>query len=160
MVKLIEFSEEHLPNSFLWIQDEDLKRNFLFRKSVTRESHKQWFDAYLKDDSQQLFAIFYQNKYVGNVGLKNIDAINKNSETWMYIGDVSMKGKGIGVEANRQLFLYAKKKLHKLYAHIAEFNNSSIRMYQKSGFVPEGNFKDQLYFEDGYHNLLRFAYFL
>jgi RimJ/RimL family protein N-acetyltransferase len=71
-----------------------------------------------------------------------------------------MKGKGIGVDTYKLLCLEWKNKFHKIYAHIADFNIGSTKMYQKAGFVIEGNFKDQLLWEGTYYYLLRLAYYL
>ena len=160
MIHLEKFSEKHLSKTFNWMLDEDLRRNFLFRRIISQDEHQIWFKNYLSDETQDIYGIFYNNEYVGNVGLKNIDKINNNSETWIYIGESSMKGKGIGTKVYEELKKTSNFTFHKIYANIAEFNVSSVKMYQKSGFVIEGNFKDQLFFENKYHNLLRFALYL
>lgn len=160
MVRLQDFSEDNLNLTYYWMQDESLKKNFLFRRHLTLEDHTNWYNNYIDDSSQKIYAIYYEDLYVGNVGLKNIDQINKNAETWIYIGDELMKGKGIGFLAYNQIFVKYKLSLHKLFANIASFNTSSIRMYQKSGFVQEGDFKDQLVWNEKFYNILRFAYYL
>lgn len=160
MIHLEKFSEKHLSKTFNWMLDEDLRRNFLFRRVVSPDEHQVWFKNYLSDETQDINAIFYNNEYVGNVGFKNIDKINNNSETWIYIGESSMKGKGIGTKVYNEYIKSSSYNFHKIYANIAEFNIGSLKMYQKSGFVIEGTFKDQLFFENKYHNLLRFALYL
>lgn len=160
MLHLEEFSEKHLTQTYQWMLDDDLRKNFLFRRKLFPEDHQKWFLNFQQDKSQQIFAIYYNEIYVGNVGLKNIDTINNNAETWIYIGNVSMKGKGIGVATYKQLCINWQNKFHKIYAHIADFNISSVKMYQKAGFVIEGNFKDQLFWEGSYYSLLRLAYYL
>lgn len=160
MVHLEAFSEKHLDATYQWMQDNELKKNFLFRKILSIQDHKNWFDSYLKDSSQNILAIYYENTHVGNLGLKNIDKINNNAETWIYIGEASMKGKGISAQAYKLVFDSCKNELHKVYAHIADFNQSSVKMYQKVGFRKEGDFKDQIYWDGNYYNLLRFAFYL
>lgn len=160
MVHLENFNEKHLDKTYQWMLDKELRRNFLFRKSVSVEDHKKWFEKYLLDPSQRISAIYYENIHVGNLGIKNIDKINNNAETWIYIGEPAVKGKGIGAEAYKQLFHACKTEFHKLYAHIAAFNQSSVKMYVKTGFTQEGDFKDQIYWEGRYYNLLRFAFCL
>ena len=160
MVRLEEFSEKHLPKTYQWMLDENLKKNFLFRRTLTPEGHKQWFVNYLDDKSQEIKAIYFNDLYVGNVGLKNIDKINNNAETWIYIGDTSMKGKGIGSLAYKELGADLKPNFKKIYAHIVSFNSSSLKMYEKAGFVKEGDFKDEIYWENTYYNLFRFALYL
>jgi RimJ/RimL family protein N-acetyltransferase len=160
MVNLEIFSDKHLDKTYQWMLDEDLRRYFLFRKKLSPNEHQLWFKNYLQDKSQEILAIYDNTIHVGNIGLKNIDTLNNNAETWIYLGDASIKGKGVGIEVYKQLCDIWRNKFHKIYAHIAEFNLSSIKMYQKAGFILEGDFKDQLYWEDRYYNLLRFAIYL
>jgi RimJ/RimL family protein N-acetyltransferase len=160
MIYLEQFSEKHLPKTYNWMLDEDLRRNFLFRRIISPSDHQKWFQEYLLDDTQDINAIYYENEYVGNVGLKNIDKVNHNAETWIYLGESNMKGKGIGKKVYIEFVKSFTFNFHKIYANIAEFNTSSTNMYQKSGFVLEGCFKDQLFFENKYHNLLRYALYL
>ena len=160
MIHLEKFSEKHLPKTYNWMLDVDLRRNFLFRKIISPNDHQTWYKNYLLDETQYINAIYYNNEYIGNIGFKNIDKINNNAETWIYIGEISMKGKGIGSGVYEEFIKSSNFGLHKIYANIAEFNVSSIKMYQKSGFVIEGTFKDQLFFENEYHNLLRLAFYL
>ena len=160
MIHLEKFSEKHLSKTYNWMLNTELRRNFLFRRIISSDDHQRWFQNYLLDETQLINAVYFENEHIGNVGLKNIDKTNNNSETWIYIGESNMKGKGIGPKVYSEFIKSTDFSFHKIYANIAEFNTSSIKMYQKSGFVLEGLFKDQLFFENKYHNLLRFALYL
>ncbi|MBC7387895.1 MAG: GNAT family N-acetyltransferase [Opitutaceae bacterium] len=160
MINVVAFQQHHLDKTYQWMLDENLKKNFLFRGSVTPESHLHWFEQYLIDQSQKIYAVCFDDLHVGNIGLKNIDTTNRNAETWVYIGDATMKGKGVGKVAYQQLLSLWKEGFHKIYANIAEFNTSSIKMYQKAGFSLEGIFKNQLLWDNQYYSILRFAIFL
>lgn len=160
MIHLEKFSENHLPKTYNWMLDEELRRNFLFRRNISPTDHQKWFQEYLLDATQDINVIYFENEHIGNVGLKNIDKVNNNAETWIYLGESIMKGKGIGKKVYAELVKSSDFNFHKIYANIAEFNTSSTKMYQKSGFVLEGCFKEQLYFDNKYHNLLRYALYL
>ena len=160
MVHLEPFAEKHLDKTYQWMLDKELRKNFLFRKNLSVADHKHWFDSYLHDKTQRIFAVYYNDIHVGNVGFKHIDKINNNAETWIYLGEVSVKGKGIAAKSYQKLIENYRTEFHKIYAHIASFNESSVKMYRKAGFVLEGDFKDQLYWEERYYNILRFAFYL
>ncbi|MES2003041.1 MAG: GNAT family N-acetyltransferase [Bacteroidota bacterium] len=160
MVSIAPFDKEHLEKTYLWMSDANLKRDFLFTRDVSETDHLKWFEVYKTDAGQSIFAIYFDNKHVGNVGLKDINLVNKNAETWIYIGDPGMKGKGIAKKAYELLLAEYKTKLHKIYAHIVEFNLASIKMYKKIGFNMEGIFNDQIFMDDRYYSIFRFAVFL
>lgn len=160
MTLLEEFDEKHLASTFIWLQDTSLKNNFLFQKDVTEESHHKWFLAYSKDSTQQIFAIIFGGKHVGNIGIKNINSIHQIAESWIYIGEKSFKGKGIAKEAYFQLFEAHKISLRKIYCHIADFNISSIKLHQRVGFKVEGIFQDEVLLNKQFHTLIRLSVFL
>jgi diamine N-acetyltransferase len=160
MVTIASFDERHLEKTYAWMSDSELKTDFLFRRDISREDHLKWFEKYKSDTSQKIFAIYYNDEHVGNVGLKDINLVDCNAETWIYIGDSGMKGKGISGKAYELLLAEYKKSLRKIYAHIVEFNLSSIKMYQKIGFSLEGIFKDQIVIDNKYYSMLRLAVFL
>lgn len=160
MTLLEKFNEKHLASTFKWLKDPSLKNDFLFQKDITEESHHQWFLAYTKDSTQQIFAIIFQGKHVGNIGIKNIDNTHQKAESWIYIGEKSFKGKGIAKEAYLQLFETLKLSFRKIYCHIADFNISSIKLHQGVGFKVEGIFQDEFLQNKQLHTLIRFSVFL
>jgi RimJ/RimL family protein N-acetyltransferase len=134
LIKLETFSEVHCEETFKWMQIDELRRDFLFKNKITQESHKIWYNNYLKDNTQEIFAIFQEEKYVGNIGLKNI--INFSAETWVYIGDKNQKNKGVAFFSYLILLDSLKKsaKFKNLYCFIASFNIASQRLYEKLNF--------------------------
>jgi len=134
-IKLQDFNENNLSNTYKWLHDIELKKFFLLEKEITKNSHLNWFQNYLKDKTQKIFAIYYDNKHVGNIGLKNIDYKLNHSEVWIYIGDTSNHKRGIGLYATNQIKNYCKdNQIKELYCHVAEFNYPSIRMFEKAKF--------------------------
>jgi RimJ/RimL family protein N-acetyltransferase len=135
-IKLVPFTEEHIEDTFLWIQDPDLRFDFLMRQLPTRKTHYEYFKKILADSSQKVFAILYDGCYVGNCGLKNIIQ-NDDAELWIYIGDKKARRIGVSTEAVRQLMKYcfSVMSLKKIYIHVAETNEAAIRLYNKLGFI-------------------------
>lgn len=159
MVKLVEFSESHLASTYQWITEPGLRKYFLFSRQVTPESHKRWFELVSRSETEKLWAIYWNGLHVGNIGLKNIDLKNKVAETWIYLGDVMTKGRGVGYEAYVELFkfLLSQKKILGLYCHVASFNHLSIRLFAKLGFVRENDFKEMRVWQDEPYELYKFT---
>ena len=93
---LESFGEKHLDRTFQWIQDENLKTDFMFTALVTKEGHRKWYKQYCEDKTQKIWAVYNHDVHVGNVGLKNIDLRNKKAEAWIYVGERQIQGKHIG----------------------------------------------------------------
>lgn len=156
MIKLRDFSENHLSKTFKWMQNENLKNSFLLDKEITREGHGHWFKQIKDDNEQRIFAIIYQDTHVGNIGIKNIDGKNKKAETWIYIGDSGFKGKGFAAKS----LVYLNERFHgefqKFYAQIADFNIASIKTFSNAGYKLEGILPNELIFKGENITIYRF----
>lgn len=161
MIELLNFSEVHLEETFLWIQNESFKYYFLFDRKVTSENHKEWFKNIENDEQQKVFAIMYNGQHVGNIGLKDIDLANRKAETWIYLGNDTFKGRGIAKNSLKALQQFAKRDLdlHKLYAHVADFNHISLKTFLGADFKIEGLLHEEREFQGKFINLFR-LYFL
>ncbi len=155
MIELKKFSEEYLDKTFLWMQDEKLKESFLLDKEITRNSHRSWFEQLQKDETQKMFAIVYEGEHVGNIGLKNIDFKNRKAESWIYLGEVSHRGKGIARKALEGLSGKMKGEVIKLYARIADFNIPSIKTFISAGYQLEGILQMEMVYKRRHINIYR-----
>jgi RimJ/RimL family protein N-acetyltransferase len=158
MVELRPFSETHLDNTFLWMQDPALRRSFLFQRKVTPQSHREWFEKMKLNPAEKLYAIIHDKQHVGNLGLKNIEPDKKLAETWIYIGDGSVQGKGVASSAYEKLFelLRSQGEIKTLYCHIASFNLASIKLYNRLGFKQVTSFGEKRDWEGEEFDLLQF----
>ena len=134
-ILISKFSKNHLSNTFKWINNPLIKYKFLFNKNVSKKGHHNWFENYMNDYSQKIFAINVSEVHIGNIGLKNINLKDQTSETWIYIGSNLDRGKGIAKKAYELFFIECRKMgIDYLEANIATFNKRSINLYKKLNF--------------------------
>jgi len=128
-------------------------------KKINSSQQTSWFNRVNADKAQKIFAIEVEGVYVGNVGLKYINPIDKKAEYYIFIGDKGYWGKGIGTIATKMILRYClfSLKLHKVYLHVDLRNFRAIKLYKKSGFKLEGVLKDELLREGKYLNMARMA---
>ena len=131
------FRDEHIARTFAWVIDPWLQKNFLMRHRPTWESHQVYFGRVLSDPSQRIYAILNDGVHVGNCGIKNICAASRSGEIWIYIGANEHRGKRVGIQATQLLCREAFDvyDLTNLCVHVADFNETAQRMYEKLGFV-------------------------
>lgn len=134
---LKKFELGNIESTFFWVSQEDFRKTFLLRGEITKEGNFNYFSKNLNDKSQIIFAIYADEKHVGNCGLKNIDEKNKEAELWIYIGDVNCRGKGWGKMALLSLlnFGFFEQGFLKISLHVASSNIAAINLYTKYGFV-------------------------
>ncbi len=86
------------------------------------------------------FAIIYNEKFVGTIGLiKQKDVRRKSAELGYWIGE-PFWNKGIATEAVQLITEYGFNKLDifRIFASVYEYNVASMKVLKKNGFVKEG----------------------
>ena len=144
--------EKDAPFMLEWMHDPQIQKHF--QKSMDKVS----LDDALKfcreagsihniahGDSVH-FAIADENdEYLGTISLKNVDFNNSNAEYAIALR-ASSAGKGIASQATRMLLKKAfyEMGLHRVYLTVLSGNQSAIRLYEKNGFVLEGELRQHL----------------
>lgn len=152
-----------LPYRMKWLNDPDVYR-FLghqVRLGTDLAFHQQWFEKYLADDSREIFMILADGKPIGQVGLLDLNKLDKNACLYVAIGDKKYRGRGIGQTAVKYIVDYGfnKYKFHKIWLEVHGKNEVAINCYKKCGFSVEGIFKDQVLYDDEFGDEIRMAIF-
>lgn len=158
-IKLRPTETKDLEIFRMWINDPDVGRGLLRHLPVSDWEHKAWFEAIKKDKSQIYFSIemVKDKKYIGNVGLKNINWRDRNGELFIYIGEKEDRGNGYGLEAVKAFvdYCFNALNLHKVCLRVAEDNRGAIKTYLKAGFKKEGLSKDDAFRGGKYLDVVR-----
>ena len=78
------------------------------------------------------------------------------SKLFIFIGDKSMWGKGIGCEVTKQILKIAflEKGLNRLMLTVSEPNIGGVKAYQKAGFISEGKSRQACFRDGEFHDKL------
>lgn len=134
--QLNENDLEYLRN---WRNKPDNSRFLRKVPYITTEMQKQWFDSYLNDESEMIFAIEENeciHQVVGSMALYNI----KDDEAEfgkILIGEPRAHGRKIGVNAINALKQVAKKELALKSLHLLVYkdNVAAVKTYLETGFI-------------------------
>jgi RimJ/RimL family protein N-acetyltransferase len=91
-------------------------------------------------DSQYTFAIIYDGKVIGSIGVFRRDNVHRfTGELGYYIAEPYW-GKGIMTEAVRQIcaYVFANTDIVRIFAEPYAYNAASCRVLEKAGFQLEG----------------------
>lgn len=143
-----------------WMHDPEIQQGFkknmlaatlddaihFCRNSVIRPLPRQ-------GDSFHFAIVDETDEYLGTVSLKNIDLENGNAE-YAVATRRSAQGKGIAFAATKLVLKKAFEDygLHRVYLNVLPNNKKAIRLYERSGFQPEGEFREHLKMENQYVN--------
>jgi diamine N-acetyltransferase len=105
------------------------------------------------------FIIFYNSKKVGRIYIYNIDFLNEKGEFGIVL-EKNYSGKGIAFKASKLLLNYVFKnlKINKINLEVLSDNTKAINLYKKIGFKQEGYFKEEIYKNGEFKDVIRMAY--
>ena len=157
-VRLRQIEESDLPKLRDW-------RNSSYIRAYTREyrplnmlNQKKWFESLLMDQSNIMFVIEKKDKeeIIGCCGLTHINWKEGHGEVSIYIGEEKWQEKGYASAALHLLLKYGfgELRLHRIYAIIFEYNESSIRLFEKNGFTLEGKYREARFLDGKFHDEL------
>lgn len=123
-----------------WRNNERVRGNFVYREVFTRQTHENWIETKVNTGEVVQFIICEKdndNRPVGSVYFRDIDADAKTAEYGIFIGEDDAIGKGYGNEAAILATDYARDEmgLKKLILRVFTTNEAAIKSYKHAGFT-------------------------
>ncbi|EKH1419977.1 TPA: spermidine N1-acetyltransferase [Listeria monocytogenes] len=118
------------------------------------------YDKHIHNQSERRFILELDGQMVGLVELMEIDYIHRRAEFQIII-DPKFQGHGYAVSATKLAMKYAFHvlNLHKLYLVVDKVNEKAIHVYEKVGFIREGELIDEFFVDGTYHDAIRMCIF-
>ncbi|ECQ7339483.1 spermidine N1-acetyltransferase [Listeria monocytogenes] len=118
------------------------------------------YDKHIHDQSERRFILELDGQMVGLVELMEIDYFHRRAEFQIII-DPKFQGHGYAVSATKLAMKYAFHvlNLHKLYLVVDKVNEKAIHVYEKVGFIREGELIDEFFVDGTYHDAIRMCIF-
>lgn len=153
----IDNSQEHYRICKPWLEDKEITK-WLSSALRFARYHRIIHEMLISNRKNKLFFINFQDRFVGLVGLNNIDLVDKRAEVWYLIGSKSDRGKNIATQAVSLLKNSAVQDLQlvTLYAHVSESNTASVQVLEKNGFKYVGKFRKAFFVDGSYKDFLIF----
>lgn len=125
---------------------------------LSKQEQMNWYERAITDKNNLRFIIeiIDSNEAVGMVNLVNIDWKNRSAFHGIKLKNDAPKGKGIGTDAVMALMRYSfeEMQLIRLDSSWVEYNEPSLALYKKCGWVIEGK-KEKAKFSRGkYYSVL------
>ncbi len=158
-MRLRRLEQKDAEGMLEWMHDPDIQKNFRF--SFERKTIKEVLDfihsstIIPKENGDVHFAIVNnQDEYMGTISLKKIDCYMSNAEYAICLRKVAQRN-GIAEKATREILRIAFEEwdLHRIYLNVISDNYRAIKLYEKCGFVYEGEMRQHLYLGREYKSL-------
>jgi diamine N-acetyltransferase len=139
-----------------WMKDYRVNCFFRFNSdNVTIQSVKDFISNCLQDKYNYHFAIADENDiYQGTISLKNVDT-DANTAEYSIALRYDSQGKNVGTFATKEILEYAfnRLNLNRVYLNVLAENVNAIKLYEKCGFIFEGEFKEHIKVQGQLKNL-------
>ncbi len=141
-----------------WRNKDFVRENFIYQKPFTREGHLNWIRTQIEPGHVVQFMICQKSndEAVGSVYFRDIDREHRKAEYGIFIGKEEALGQGIGTQAAVLAAQYAftELKLHRIMLRVLAGNPRAKRSYEKAGFVEEGRFRDDVYLNGQFQDVI------
>lgn len=98
------------------------------------------------------------NAVAGMISTHNESELHGRFGYGIGLGPV-FQGRGYASEAMRILFrfMFRERRFHKVEAGVWDYNEASLKLHRRFGFVEEGRRRDAWYLDGGYHDEVHFG---
>jgi UDP-4-amino-4,6-dideoxy-N-acetyl-beta-L-altrosamine N-acetyltransferase len=147
VIGLLDCAEEHRALLLKWRNSDRVAPYMLDDREIPEDVHDAWFTGLLGCQGRRGWVVTLEGRPVGAAFLAGIQPAHRRAEFGLYLGDESVRGKGVGSGA---LFLLAEQAfgrvgLHKLCCEALSFNEQALASYRRIGFEEEGVLRDHLF---------------
>lgn len=158
-IRILE--ENDIAQTTMWMNDAEISDIMGYLPVQTLSDQLSWFKELSKDKSRYVFAICdkQDDMQIGNVGLGNIDYINKHCMFNIFIVHKDNRSRGLGSQAANLALDFAFKRLNmnKVYLRTSERFIEANVMYKKLGFVQEGVMRQHYYTNGAYEDKIIYS---
>lgn len=162
-MRLRKLEEKDAEGMLEWMNDPEVQKGFRF--STDRRSRENVL-AFIRaaavrpaDGADIHYAIVdEEDEYMGTISLKSVEMTDGNAEYAISLRRKA-QGKGIGTAATMEILRVAFEEFgfQRVYLNVLSDNERAVSLYEKCGFLYEGEFRKHLFLRGEYKSLKWYA---
>lgn len=159
IVYLRKLEEKDAEGMLEWMQDAEIRKRFRFCIEDVKKEDVLRFIKAAETEPIEGKSIHYaiadaHDEYLGTISLKDVDLLARKAEYAISIRGKA-QGMGVGTKATKKILDKAFNKfgLERVYLNVLSDNERAIHLYEKCGFIYEGEFRNHLFLRGEYKSL-------
>ena len=133
-IRLVPYDRTYLELSSIWLRDPEIKM-LTMSVDFSRDQQERFFEGLPTRRDYKIWGVEADGQPIGAAGIKHIKGAS--GESWLYIGERSHWGRGLGGNILEACEDEARKLgIERLTMTALTKNERSLRAYEKSGFQP------------------------
>ena len=119
-----------------WRNCPDVKQNLYSQDNISINQQRDYYQKYIETKKIFQYIVIADGIECGTTFLKKLDNKNRCAEFGIFIGESSLRGRGIGTISTIKTVEIGFNQLHldRIYLTVFSSNISAIRSYEKAGF--------------------------
>jgi RimJ/RimL family protein N-acetyltransferase len=135
-----------------WLNDPEVHRYLLVgHVPITKEAEQSFYDTQAATPDAHDFEIHVaaDGRYIGNIGLRDVDLVHRHGEIGLVVGSKQDWGKGYGADAivTCLRFAFFTLGLHSVRIVTEAGHERALELYRRIGFVETGREREHVYRE-------------
>lgn len=122
---------------------------------ISPEEHARWLAGALAAADRRYWIIEDDSAPVGLANLVNIDRTRSRCEWAYYLGEASVRGRGVGAAVELLVldYVFGALKLNKLWCEVLLENEGVWKLHQSFGFVREALYRQHVFKEGRFQDV-------
>ncbi len=129
-----------------WRNDWEIQEQLIgWHWPTSHTNEEDWLHAIRNDQVNKRFAIEADDgRHIGNIGVYDIDWINRQCGFGLFIGDKNYRGQGYANDASHSLlnFTFSEIGMNRVWVYILDTNIPSQKHFERLGFIREGKLRE------------------
>ncbi|MGV3468692.1 UDP-4-amino-4,6-dideoxy-N-acetyl-beta-L-altrosamine N-acetyltransferase [Limnobacter sp.] len=151
-----KMTQADLETVLTWRNHKEVRRFMFTKHEISEVEHNRWFDRISADPRRHLLIYQVHDKALGFVNIHEI-AAGGIADWGFYTAPDAPRGTGNALGHAVLRYAFQILNLHKLCGQAIAFNERSIRLHMKLGFLKEGVLQHQHFDGQNYHDVWCFG---
>lgn len=120
---------------------------------ISESKQREWFKSNINNGLRYIIYEIGSDKKIGYFSFKMTNEVSKTGKIALKFTKDS-RGKNFGTDTIKLMmsFLFNKMNMHRLFTTIVSYNKSSLKLFEKCGWIIEGNERQSIFMNKAYHD--------